>query len=1204
MLSTTLICYYTNAKLKLRPPCVELSSVALKFRARQNQPNDVLRALDAVYNVLSGLGAKDALDEKLAEYVFFPLSQVFNETQALPLRCLEVAVKSVQVLVEKGWRKRLSPEMGKQLLILLTILVGGTPAQNRGEVVPKPQSEELTHAAFNCMTALFRVLEGPVAAQTIFNEIGTATIIDQTVYILLEGVTDGASDAIQKAAVAALQALVARITDRVVLASIMPRAVSDLTKVLKPTTQSRRSSRFLQMSLQLLTEILHAVLNDTVALSGPAQPDKPTSNDRIVLDESWLKATTAQIKVALANVTQIRRHERREVKKALLDLCLMVIEQCPKTLKDSLVLMVETIVVLSELDENNKPNDAYSALQHLATTYSQVVDILKDLLHTWIMSFHRTMQGNDEVAKQRAIRQISTAFQILSQVHSSSGILDNSMALGLCDSVAAVVESSKTMPQPLNSTGGQELEVSVLERRNILHSFPPVLLEHRSQQQTLKDLQSMISRLNSTDSAEAITRSIMNRIHYASGDSLIAPFWLALAFLKNTSNKTISIDEFVSFENAQSSSLSSARATMIEELYSVALPILNEPPTAVQRDWRISALGLEAVALQAQQLGEAFRPELIDALYPVLQFLASNNPNLQNHAMACLNILTTSCNYPDTRTMLIENVDYLVNSVGLKLNTFDVSPYPPQVLLMMVRLCGASLIPYLDDLVDSIFGIIDMYHGYPKLVELLFSTLGAIVEEGVKEPSLLAITSNGESDTVNHRKRQYEPVSIAKLVEDFANRRNKRARYDDLEFEADGERLSHPKRPWTMELDGPPQPKEEETDSLPEILKEETDEPLPPPKEPEDSEKPLSKPHTLLLHIVKSIPPHLGSPSPFLRRSLLSLLTQALPVLARNENSFLPLINELWPSVNSRIASPQSLSLDLIPSGLTTTSSSEVTRRPERTVDEGDIKEEVFVVSAACTAVAAMCEYAGDFMASRVESEYSRWRRLYLQAWEKVRVDAEKSIERRAQYQRRQLAGTDGKGSNNQSQNSSAAGLDLTLGLSLAQSGTAGSRPFTPHHTLWRGLLALFISMLLHVRLPLATGDEICEFLGAWITRFAGPGYYNSRISSKRKKTTTQKGYDDNNKDLEAVEAAIEAMETWNKDLTWFIFQQERAKIMRLINKSGATGSTPAGSSVNNNCGGDGGDLLQSRLHEALKKKFPKGRGNGNAKLKFAEVAF
>jgi hypothetical protein len=1173
--------------------------VALKFRARQNQPNDVLQALDAVYNVLNQLGAKDALDEKLAEYAFFPISQVFNETQVLPLRCMEVAVKSLHVLVEKGWRQRLSPQLGKQLLILLTILAGGTPAQNRGELAPRPQSEELTYAVFDCMAALFRVLEGPVAEQAIFNEIGTATIIDQTVYMLLEGLTDGASDAIQRAAVSALQALFIRVTDRVVLASIMPRAVSALTKVLRPTTQARRSVRLLEMSLRLLSDILRIVLNDTVAF---VQPEGVKSKDRIVLDESWLKATTAQIKIALANVIQTRRHERREVKGALLDLCLMVIEQCPKSLKDSLSLMVETIVVLAELDENQTPNNAYCALQHLATVYSQVVDILKDLLHTWNMSFHRTMQGNDEVAKQRAIRQISTAFQVLSQVSSSSEILDNSMAVGLCDSVTSVVQSSKSIPQPLDSTGGLELEVGVLQRRNMLHSFPPVLLEHRSQQQTLKDLQSMIRRLNFTDSATAITRSIMNRMHHASEDSLIAPFWLALGFLKSASDKTTSIEEFVSFEGTPSSSLSSARATMIEELYSISLPILNEPPTTMQRDWRLSALGLEAVALQAQQLGEAFRPELIDALYPVLQFLASNNPNLQNHAMACLNILTASCNYPDTRTMLIENVDYLVNSVGLKLNTFDVSPYPPQVLMMMVKLCGAALIPYLDDLVDSIFGIIDMYHGYPRLAELLFSTLGAIVEEGIKEPSLLAISENGENNFVHHRKRQYQPVSVAKLVEDFADRRAKRARIAQLDQETDGAKESHPKRPWTKELDGPPQPKDE-TGSLPESLgPEESDEPLPPPKEPEDGERPLSKPHTLLLHIVKSIPPHLSSPSPFLRRSLLSLLAQALPVLARDENSFLPLINEIWPSVNGRITSPPfSVSMDLIPSGLKTNptiSSSEISqRRSERSLDEGDIKEEIFVISAACTAVATMCEYAGDFMASRVESEFPRWRRLYLQVWEKVRGDAERSLERQALHQRRrrELGGrTEGK-------SASSAGLDLTLGLSLtllSSSGTtaggagagagassSGTRPFTPHHTLWRAFLSLFLSLLSHVRLPLATGDEICELVGAWIARFAGAGYYDSEGRKKRIKTRSshqqeqqeqQEKKDD--ADLEAIETAIQAMEAWNKDLTWFIFHQEKAT--KMMNKTATTAGT---------------------IPETLKKfSIPK----GDRKIKFAEMVF
>jgi hypothetical protein len=1129
--------------------------VGLKFRARQTSPGDVQRALDSLYDVLNPLGAKDALDEKLAEYVFFPLSQVFNETKSLPQRCLEVAVKSVQVLVEKGWRHHLSPQMGKQLLILLTIIAGGAPDQSKGGNALSSQPEELCIAVFNCMTALFRMIEGPVAEQTIFNEIGTATIVDQTVYLLLERITDGNSDGVQRSAMAALRALFTRITDRVTLASIMPRAVSALTKILKPSTRSRRSFRLLQASLQLLTDILRTVLNDTVTFADPPEPGRSASEERIVLDESWLKATASQIKISLASVVQIRRHERREVQKTLLDLCLMVIEQCSRSLKDVLVLMVETVVVLSELDENNTPNDAYSALQHLATVHSQVVDILKDLLHSWTMSFQRTMQGNDEVIKQRAIKQMSTTFQVLSQVQGSSDILENNMALGLCDSVSGVVQSSKSVPQQLDSTISSKLELAVSNKQSSLQLFSPVILEHRSQQRTLIDLRSMIIRLNRTDSADAITRSIMNRVHQASGDSLIAPFWLSLEFLR--SETAVRIDDFLSFDS--SASLSS-RATMIEELYSVALPILNEPPTAEPRDWRLLALALEAVALQAQQLGVAFQPELIDALYPVLQFLASNNPNLQNHAMVSLNMLTKFCEFPDTKTMLIENVDYLVNSVALKLNTFDVSPYPPQVLLMMVKLSGAGLIPYLDDLVDSIFGIIDMYHGYPKLVELLFSTLAAIVEEGVKEPSLLAITESGR-DTVKHRKHEYQLTAVSKLVEDIARRRAKRARMESSDPEKDGERKSHPERPWTRDLDRLPQPKEEGS-QLPGNLdpEDESDEALPPPKEPEDGEKPLSKPHTLLLHIVKSTPPHLSSPSPFLRRSLLNLLTQALPVLAKNENSFLPLINDIWPSVSARIAFPPSLS-----AGLTTrtSSSTEIIRLTDtRVTDDGDIKEETFVTSAACTAVSTMCEHAGDFMASRVEADYPRWRHLYLQVWQKVRADAEKNLERRrVQHQKRLLSG----GAEVSPTASSAALVDMSL--SLSSSSSTSTRLFTPHHTLWRSLLSLFISILVHVRLPLAVGDEICEFLVSWIAAFAGPRcYYDDKSDSSE--TTLPAG------ERELVGNAIRAMEAWNRDLTWFLFQRE------LVRSTGTTGS---------------------RLHKTL-EQF-NGR-TGRSSIKFAAVVF
>lgn len=1105
--------------------------MGLRFRGNQASAADVTRVLEPVHQALEELAAKSALDEKLAEYAFFPLSHIFNETQRLPARCLELAVQSLRILVAHGWRQRLSPAMGKQLIILLTLIVGGSPSKAEEKRLPKPKvQEELATAGYNCLHAIFDVLEGPVAERTIFHEIGTATVVDQTVYILLEGLLDERSDELCLAAARALQALYSRITDRVVLASIMPRTVSALVKVVKPTTQARRSYQLLRTSLQILAYLLRAVLNDKIVTVSENTVTVQSQDDKMALDNSWLKATTAQIKLALANVIQIRRHQRPEVQTSLMDLSLMVIEECQVTLKESISMMAETIVVLAGNEEEG-PNQAFDTLLYVSTTYPVVLDSLKESLHNWLTSFPRIMQSNDETAKQWGIRQISTVYQVLSQAQAQSEILTSSLATGLCDSVGAVLKLDANDSESVVLADAGNLSLDVLDPGSRTTTFPPVLLEHRSQEQTLKDMRSMIARLNSSESGNEITRLIVNQLHATSDSAVVAPFWLALTSLRAQSKATAGFDDLIVNDFVEHTPTRIKRSGMIEELYYVSLTILNDLPADGSGDWRTLALALEAVALQAQQLGEAFRPELMDALYPTLQLLASNNRSLQQHAMACLNILTTSCNYPDASSMIIENADYLVNSVALKLNTFDVSPYPPQVLYMMVKLCGARLIPYLDDLVDSIFGILDLYHGYPKLVEMMFRTLASIVEEGAKKPSLLTIDDGRENGPQDSEKTQYQHLLVSGVAADIASRKSKQSLMAEEDEQIDA-KISHPTKPWSETYEKP----EQKPESIEELLsKAESDESLPPPKEPDDAEKPLSKTHSLLLHIVKSIPLHLSSPSAYLRRSLLSILTEVLPTLSQNENSFLTLINDLWPSVASRIVFPSSLSSSKSPTNTLTTRDRDDPSNAHSQQNTHALQEETFVITAACRAVEVMCTGAGDFMASRVETEFPRWARIYEQNWAKVRQDAEAVKERRARQQP-----ANGQQPTNAAFLHAASPLtELDLALapasSLALSTTSpGVRAFSTHHVIWRSLLSLFINVLGHVRLPLEFGDRICEILGDWIVLFAGPDYYFR--STRHAASPAQLGDDAQNRAIESVEKAIRAMETWNLDLTWFIF--------------------------------------------------------------------
>lgn len=72
-------------------------------------------------------------------------------------------------------------------------------------------------------------------------------------------------------------------------------------------------------------------------------------------------------------------------------------------------------------------------------------------------------------------------------------------------------------------------------------------------------------------------------------------------------------------------------------------------------------------------------------------------------------------------------------------------------------------------------------------------------------------------------------------------------------------------------------------------------------------------------------------------------------------------------------------------------------------------------------------------------------------------------------------------------------------------------------------------------------GDQICEFLGAWVARYVGPDYYfafyRSSPGTEAKIPETLKS------ESKVVDDVIQAMEAWNADVTWFIFQQERARV-------------------------------------------------------------
>lgn len=802
---------------------------------------------------------ENVLDSSLADYVFFPLSIIFRGSKELPIRAVEAALKCLQILISCGWRIHISPDLGKQLLILLSFLAGGNHGGGNGKDV----NEELATAAFECLESLFDSAGNAGLGSTKSVGPENVPILGHAISVVLDGIAKGPSAMVQAAALGALDSIIRSINDDEVLRRFVPGIISSLTKLVRPGSGSGVPYKIIQSSLQTLERLLNKVISDQavdLSLENAQQRQTIISKEQQQVD-SWVQASSGQVKLALANIIPLQYHERSEVRRSIFHLSMSILQNCRTSLSQSIPMFTETLLVIcaqkSSSDALELLNQARTAICH----DPDILEIVQNSLHDWIIALPRIMQSSDDVLKKRGIARVSTAFEIISAQNVTSNILQNAVALNLRSSVltALQIDNSPTV----HSISEGSLEVTKMlqssDPRRSLVTFRPVLFAASSQKPTLDGLRTLAKQLRVLPMSSTLQRGVLESLRMTSGDEQLANLWLSLQLLNNETSEAHEVDKYLNIPSHEDTS-----TPIIDDAYSFALDILSEPSFEKESaNWRLQALSLEVIALQAYRQKQDFRPELVDALYPILERMGSSNAALQNHAMTCLNLVSTDCAYASPSALIVANADYLVNAVALKLNTFEVSPQAPLVLLMMVKLCGPALIPYLDDLVETIFTILACFHGYPRLVESLFSVLHAIVEESGKTP-YLAISS---TPFAPRRQPAHQPTTIAALTE--------RLRQINA---SPSSPLESPRSPRSPPLQsGPP---------------------------PEAEDPPLPAPIALLLSIAVQTQNHLTSPSTPLLLSLLSLLSHAFPPLTPYPTQLLPLLATLFPLLLTRLQSP------------------------------------------------------------------------------------------------------------------------------------------------------------------------------------------------------------------------------------------------------------------------------------------------------------
>ena len=137
---------------------------------------------------------------------------------------------------------------------------------------------------------------------------------------------------------------------------------------------------------------------------------------------------------------------------------------------------------------------------------------------------------------------------------------------------------------------------------------------------------------------------------------------------------------------------------------------------------------LFAIETSCLVIGDDFKHELIDYLYPVIENLASSSPSVREFARGCTQTLANQLYGGDVKTLIVDNVDYLVDAVSNKLN-LGMTERVGTVLTVICKMVGYEAVLSFRDVLETLFKLLDYYHGYSDLCLQFFQLFKVLVNE-------------------------------------------------------------------------------------------------------------------------------------------------------------------------------------------------------------------------------------------------------------------------------------------------------------------------------------------------------------------------------------------------------------------------------------------------------------------------------------------
>lgn len=877
--------------------CINVSKHALVDNSVfDKNSKELINALEKLLRDLKSIDNPELnFNAQTANYVFFPISHVLNKDE-VGNRIMELVMQVLEFLFNYGWNSSLSIDHTRQLLAVILYFISGPPGEEEKADEKLEGSDETKLCALNAMNALYKA----ACNSTKVGELFTLPMIAKSITVALDCL-EFSNIAVQLAAIDMLNTVLFRVIgNNDALSVVLPAVLSKFTKLIT-NKLGVCNFKVLVPSLKLVGVLLSKVYSD-----------KDLATNQKNRTPSWLKGSKEQVRISLSQIVTIRSHTKLSVQKSMLEMCQVVLDCCIKSLDVCISILVDTVVFYMDADLLRGAAEPF--LSTRLSSNKELQNVLQDRVYTWIESIPRLFTNHDDTVPVLVLNSIKDGIKLLEDTNS---VDCESMQEALMTTLsnAVVIEKPKYETRDLSfKFDPTKMLTNRLKKGKDVVGFDNLGVVSNLSVNTQNTLIGVLNSLGSSQLGLKLFEQFLNR-ESSSDENKLSNFWMAVNLLKGATD----FDEFLSIANNE---IDDCIYDTLEYSHEIIEQGTLAKNTKTQTQESIIAIALDAISICAQHMGKEFKYELVENIYPIVSYLGSSNSYVREQAQRTILKLVESCGYLNIQDLLVSNADYLVDGISIKLNTLDITPNTATILSTLISMAGSEIAPYMNDLVGSMFIILDNYHGYNLLTEGIFKVLQTLVHETMKgyDVQLQLQIDSGEKKKrkmINsyeelRKELQYKPeVDIPLEPESHGNKPfGQKEKIKEVDSDDDEEEFEEPENLDAGELNNAEEAEDEKWTSV------------------------VERPSYELIHkIVSYADTYLTHESTQLRYNLLELIQDSIPLLSTTENNFLPIVNEIWPIIESRLTK----------------------------------ETEIHILEQVLTTISKLCQHSKSFMSKRIE---------------------------------------------------------------------------------------------------------------------------------------------------------------------------------------------------------------------------------------------